>query len=79
MTEGSKLWEAYREYEMAMLTVSDGLMKRRQSSWEAEEGNTNHPDSQFGDVLPNVLPAYKKASEMLQCTEAVRGSTKLHD
>ncbi|XP_047080347.1 squamous cell carcinoma antigen recognized by T-cells 3-like [Lolium rigidum] len=92
VTEGSKLWEAYREYEMAILTMSDGndeekakqvqrirvLFHRQLSvpladiestlteykSWEAEEGSTKDQDSQFDDVPPNVLSAYKKASEM---------------
>ncbi|EMS62530.1 Squamous cell carcinoma antigen recognized by T-cells 3 [Triticum urartu] len=92
VTEGSKLWEAYREYEMAILTINDGndeekakqvqrvraLFHRQLSvpladiestlavykSWEAEEGNTRDPDSQVDDVPPNVLSAYKKASEM---------------
>ena len=92
VTEGSKLWEAYREYEMAILTMSDGndeekakqvqrirvLFHRQLSvpladiestlaaykSWEAEEGSTKDKDSQFDDVPPNVLSAYKKASEM---------------
>uniref|UniRef100_A0ACD5WV14 Uncharacterized protein n=1 Tax=Avena sativa TaxID=4498 RepID=A0ACD5WV14_AVESA len=92
VTEGSKLWEAYREYEMAILTMSDGndeekakqiqrirvLFHRQLSvpladidstlaeykSWEAEEGSGKDQDSQFKDVPPNVLSAYKKASEM---------------